>query len=116
LFGRKKRVAIADPPGTYAKAVDQLIAGLTRQGRQTLLEIPEEELARHHSGLAMRVRNDYGLRAGNPELLRSCADQASHLAGDPVIKFDADDAAALIVRGAWERLRASCLDSHDLVA
>jgi hypothetical protein len=97
---------ITNPPRTYAQAVDRLIAGLTAESREALCDFPEEELARQHSGLAMRLRQDYGLREGNAELLRSCAEEAGQPAEGQIAIFDADGAAHLIVRGAWEKLRA----------
>ncbi len=100
---------ITSPPRTYSEAVDRLIAGLSPESREALRDFSEEELDRQHSGLAMRLRNDYGLREGNPELLRSCADQAGYRDKGGAAMFDADAAAHLIVRGAWEKLRAeSC--------
>ncbi len=93
---------IENAPRTYDEAVHRLLAGLTPEERDALRDFPAEEIARQHSGLAMRLRRDYRLRQGNPELLRSCAEQA----GQPATEMDADEAASLIVRGAWEKLRA----------
>jgi hypothetical protein len=106
LKAEEKFFMIMRLPRTYAEAVDRLIAGLTPDGREALLDFSEEELARQHSGLAMRLREDYGLREGNSELLRSCAEQAGQLAEGQIGIFDADAAAHLIVRGAREKLRS----------
>ncbi len=93
-------------PHTYAEAVDRLLGELTPEHKEMLCDFPEDELARQHLGLAMRVRNEYGLRQGNGELLRSCAEEAGRASGGLVVELDADAASLLIVRGARERLRA----------
>jgi hypothetical protein len=68
-------------PRTVEEAVDRVIGWLDRKSRQRLQEMSEDELALLHFDLGLSIRNEFGLWAGNKELLRDCgcvgADAAS---------------------------------------
>jgi hypothetical protein len=95
---------INNPPTIYAEAVEHLIADLSPDNRAVLRDMSESELAIQHIFLGTSVRENYGLWGGNPELMASCARAAEALDWN-MAAFDADGAAALIIKGAWEKLR-----------
>ena len=67
MLKRKKRW-----PKTVDEAVDRLLSGLSDEDKAVLRETPKEELGRFHHGLGTYIRNEFGLWAGNKELIRDC--------------------------------------------
>jgi hypothetical protein len=85
-------------PRTVPEAVERLLASRTEGDLDTLRRTPEADLAGLHFGLALYVRNEFGLWQGNRELLDAALRDAGGLG-------DADAASTAIVHALWTRLR-----------
>ncbi|UCF94148.1 MAG: putative molybdenum carrier protein [Desulfobacterales bacterium] len=92
------------PPPTVAKALERLLSGLTLKDKTTIANMAEVELSTLHPHLGEYIQNEFGLLSGNTDLLRSCSFLArrGRVAGD--------EAAAIIIRELWKRLR----ETHKL--
>ena len=81
-------------PRTIEEEVNRLIAEMPPENKEQLAEVQTEEgLIHYHFGLGQYIRNEYGLWAGNDELLKECG--TAH----------ADDASGVIIKALWSRLR-----------
>ena len=82
-------------PETVDEAVDQLLVELSDENKATIHGMKREDMMRLHFGLGGWIRNNFGLWAGNEELLRSTG------------KTHPDDASGVILDALWERLQTS---------
>ena len=80
-------------PKTLNEAVEILISELSSTDKETIKAMKKEDLIRFHFGWGTRIRNEFGLWAGNTALLKSC--NASH----------PDDASGVIIESVWKRLQ-----------
>lgn len=96
-------------PRTIQEAVDRLALTLSQAEKDDIAGMTEADLIDLHFGLGMRIRNEFGLwRNQNPALLLDCQrvkfkDMANIPDGLPAIH--PDEAAMLIIRALWARLR-----------
>ena len=88
-----------DYPKTVEEAVNRLMSELPVYDKRRIAKMSEDGLFDLHVGLGMGIRNDFGLWAGNNELLESC----KAIAGDPDLHIDS--ASSLIIKALWERLQ-----------
>ena len=80
-------------PRSLDAAVEKLLTSMSEADKEHLRSMPEHDLISLHMGWAMGIRNDFGLWAGNDELLDSCG------------SLHPDDASMAIVHAVWERLQ-----------
>ena len=83
-------------PSRVDEAVNVLFDKVPDKEQDAIAKMPEHKMLALHEGLGMWVRNNFGLWAGNEDLL---ADTGA---------LDPDGASAVIVRTFWERLRRRC--------
>ena len=73
--------------------MERLLASLSAADLDSLRRMPEQQLINLHFGLALHIRNEFGLWAGNGDLLSACGTD------------EADAASAAIVHTLWARLQ-----------
>lgn len=88
-------------PSTVRQVVDRLISDLPFKDRVTIANLSESELPALDRNLGEYILNRYGLATANPGLLRSLRWTARRPLRDET------DAAAVVIRELWKRLRAS---------
>lgn len=96
---RQKAVPSSDHPEwpkTVEEAERQILSEMSEQDKQTLLEMPRENLPMLHFGWGMGIRNGLGLWGPNQALLRDCSK------GHPWV--DADSASWVIMEAVWDAL------------
>jgi hypothetical protein len=82
----------AEWPKTLNEAVKICLLTLTPQEKKALKNNSEENLILFHFDLAMNIRNEFGMWAGNDDLIRSC------------VEFEPDGASMAIVEAVWKEL------------
>ena len=80
-------------PSTLDQAVTRLIADMDDADRKMVRDSKQEDLILFHHGWGTAIRNEFGLRRGNTELLADCHSK------------DPDDASMLIIQSVWKRLQ-----------
>ncbi len=80
-------------PDTVEQAVLRLMEAMDDEDKQMVRDTKKEKLILFHHGLGTGIRNEFGLRRGNTNLLADCH------ARDP------DDASMVIIEAFWERLQ-----------
>jgi hypothetical protein len=88
-------------PNNVRQAVDRLIRDLPFKDRVRIANMSESELPALNRTLGEHIISKYGLVNGNPALVRS----VRWIARRPL--RDEADAAAVIIRELWKRLRAT---------
>ena len=58
-----------DYPTTLPQAVDRLLVELTDEQKEEIRSTPPQDLGRFHHSVGQYIRNEFGLWAGNDELL-----------------------------------------------
>jgi hypothetical protein len=91
-------------PKTVEEAVDRLIDELSLKDRTTLSNLSEDELINLHISLGEYIRNEFGLWAGNKDLMASCCTIAQ------TEKIHEDTASTIIIEELWKSLR----ETHKL--
>lgn len=86
-------------PRTVEEAVDQLIPKISLKDRVTIANMSKEELSGLDMSLGNYIRNQFRLWSENHELLDTC-----RFFSDKT-ELTADDAASIIIRALWEKLR-----------
>ena len=86
-------------PKSVEEAVDILIDKLSIREKYQIAKMTQDDLAGLHFSLGLGIRNEFGLWAGNKDLLESC----TSLVGQEIIH--PDDASALIIKELWKKLR-----------
>jgi hypothetical protein len=87
------------PPTTVDQAVERLISELSLKDKTTIANMAEVELSVLYTTIGEYIRNEFGLWSGNEDLLISCCFFAKRE------KITVDDAASIIIRELWKRLR-----------
>ena len=80
-------------PTTVDDAVDSILSSMSKEDKQTVKCAKEADLIMFHFGWGNNIRNQFGLWAGNQELLASCGE------------LHPDDASGVIIKGVWDRLK-----------
>lgn len=80
-------------PRTIREAVDHLLGVLSEENKAEIRVLQKPELARHHFGLGVHIRNNFGLWQGNQVLLDDCG------------AASADSASTRILEALWVRLQ-----------
>lgn len=88
-------------PNRVGQAVDRLIGDLPFKDRVSIANMSESELPTLNRTLGEHIISQYGLANGNPALLKSLRWTARRVPADET------DAAAIIIRELWKRLRVS---------
>lgn len=88
-------------PTNVRRAVDRLIGDLPFRDRVSIANMSESELPTLNRTLGEHIISQYGLVNGNPELLKSLRWTARR------VLTDETDAAAVMIRELWKRLRVS---------
>ena len=91
-------------PKSVEEAVDLLIENLSIREKYKIAKMSQNDLPGLHFSLGLGIRNEFGLWAGNKDLLESCAS----LVGQEIIH--PDDASALIIKELWKKLQ----ETHTL--
>lgn len=64
------------------------------KNKKRLKNTTENDLINYHFGLGAFVRSEFGLWAGNKELLKSCGSET----------MPPDDASTVIIKAVWKKL------------
>lgn len=91
--------AFAIPPRTIDEAVERLMSELSLKDRATIANKTLEELTSLRMSLGGYIKNNFGLLAGNQELMKACRIVSKDA------KLQVEDATALIIRELWQELR-----------
>jgi hypothetical protein len=86
-------------PQTLQEAIETLIAYLPLKQKATIANMAESELIKLNASLARYILNKFGLWSGNQNLFVSCQTKADY----PL--HNEDDAAAVIVKELWRKLK-----------
>jgi hypothetical protein len=92
------------PPKTVNDAVNRLVSELSLKDKTMIANMAEVELSVLHTTVGEYIRNEFGLWAGNEDLMISCCFIAKR------DKVSEDDASSIIIRELWKRLK----ESHKL--
>ena len=76
-------------PRTVAQAVDQALAKMTAGEKERIRIMRREDVPTLLHGFQMTARHEYGLSAGNPELLKSCGSETMVLEDCLLVILDA---------------------------
>jgi len=86
-------------PKTVDEAVDRLISELTLKDKTKVAKMGREDLSALPLTMGQYIREQFGLREGNEELMQSCRS----ISGENDIHEET--ASAIIINALWERLR-----------
>ena len=98
-FQNHSRASTEKQPETVQEAIEILISNLALKEKTTIANMSEEELIKLNANLGRHIMDKFGLWSGNEKLVESCLDLADY----PL--HNEDDAAAVIVRELWLKLR-----------
>ena len=87
------------PPKNVAEAVEKLTSELSLKDKTTIAHMAEHELSTLRTNLGEYIRNEFGLRSGNKDLMTSCCFVAQR------DKVHEDGAASIIIKELWKKLR-----------
>ena len=88
-------------PKTVEQAVEVLLAVLPQEEKAKIIKLGKDNLGSLHFGLGMWIRNEFGLWAGNRDLLDDVARLTGLEKGEEV---HPDDASDLIIYKLWKKL------------
>jgi hypothetical protein len=100
LQDRSSAIAIKHPE-TVQEAIEILMADLPLKEKATIANMTEDELITLNANLGRYIMDKFGLWSGNEKLMESCLELSNY----PL--HDEDDAAAVIVKELWQRLKQS---------
>jgi hypothetical protein len=99
----------AELPRTVQEAVERLRLSLSLAEQEAIAAKREAGLIDLHFGLGARIRNEFGLWQGNPALLLDCQrlklKDMANIPDSGVALLHPDEAAMVIIRALWTRLR-----------
>ena len=98
-FRERRRSGSEIPPQTVQDAIQELVRKLPLKEKATIANMVEDELIDLNAYLGRYILDKFGLWSGNQKLFDACmafADYPLH---------NEDDAAAVIVKALWQRLR-----------
>ena len=98
-FQDNNRDSNAKPPKTVQEAIEILVSNLPLKEKTTIANMSEEELIKLNANLGRYVMDKFGLWSGNEKLVESCLELTDY----PL--HNEDDAAAVIVKELWLKLR-----------
>jgi hypothetical protein len=98
-FENHSRASTEKQPETVQEAIEILISNLALKEKTTIANMSEEELIKLNANLGRYIIDKFGLWSGNEKLVESCLELADY----PL--HNEDDAAAIIVRELWLKLR-----------
>jgi hypothetical protein len=98
-FQNNGRASTQQQPETLREAIEILISNLPLREKTTIANMVEEELIKLNASLGRYIMDKFGLWSGNEKLMESCLELADY----PL--RDEDDAAAVIVKELWLKLR-----------
>ena len=98
-FQNDGRAAAAKQPESVQEAIEILISDLPLKEKTTIANMLEEELIKLNAHLGRDIMETFGRWSGNDKLVESCLELADY----PL--HDEDDAAAVIVKELWLKLR-----------
>lgn len=103
-IAQKKRFPqpVVPPPSTMAAALDHLERSLSLKDKATIANMAGEELVSLHFTLGDYINTHFDLFTTNSPLLADCRQNAGRKDLLPA------DAAAVIIRRLWQRLRDTC--------
>ena len=90
---------MVNKPKTIEEAIQLLINELPLKEKTTIANMTEDELINLNSNIGRYILDQFGLWSGNEELVESCLAYADY----PL--HNEDDAAAVIIKELWFRLR-----------
>jgi len=93
-------------PVTFEEAIEKLKTDLGPEELEKLRQFVRNDLIKLHFGLAMDIRNSYGLWGGNDALSQDIADRmggAAHV----------DDMSHFLIESLWEMLQDNSDESDD---
>jgi hypothetical protein len=91
-------------PKTIDEAVERLITDTPLKFRADLSKMDQGELVNLHFSVGAFIRNQFGLRNNNVDLLNDCREISG------ITFMNPDDAASFIIKELWKRLR----ETHKL--
>ena len=94
----------AQYPKSVEEAVAFLIDKLSLKEKDQIAKMSQKDLILLHFSLGLGIRNEFGLWAGNKDLLESCAIVVGEKNIHP------DDASSVIITELWKKLR----ETHTL--
>jgi len=99
---KERRTLPVSAPTTMEAALDHLEEGLSLKDKTTIANMDSDELVSLHFSLGDYINRHFALFTANTDLLVECRERSGlpHLL--PA------DAAAVIIRALWDRLRQSC--------
>ena len=97
----QSRASAGKHPDTVQEAIEILIADLPLKEKATIANLTEDELITLNANLGRYIMDKFGLWSGNEKLMESCLELANY----PL--HDEDDAAAVIVKELWLKLKQS---------
>jgi hypothetical protein len=98
-FQNNSRASAVKQPETVQEAVETLISDLPLKEKTTIANMTEDELIKLNANIGRYILDKFDLWSGNEKLLESCLALANY----PL--HDEDDAAAVIVKALWQKLR-----------
>jgi hypothetical protein len=98
-FQKNSDASAAKQPETVEEAIETLISDLPLKEKTTIANMAEDELIKLNANLGRYILDKFGLWSGNEKLAESCLARANY----PL--HDEDDAAAVIVKELWQKLR-----------
>lgn len=98
-FRKHNQGAFNKMPQTVNEAVEILIGQLPLKQKTTIANMAESELIQLNASLGRYILNKFGLWAGNEKLAESCLTKVNY----PL--HNEDDAAAVIVKELWRKLK-----------
>lgn len=98
-FEHNNHASTAKQPKTVQEAIEILISNLPLKEKTTIANMSEEELIKLNANIGRYIMDKFGLWSGNEKLVESCLALADY----PL--HNEDDAAAVIVKELWLKLR-----------
>jgi len=86
-------------PRTVNEAVDRLVSEMSLKDKIELTRMNENQLGLCDQNLGKYIKNNFGLRTGNQDLVKSCRFASGKH------DFQEDKASAVIIKILWEKLR-----------
>jgi hypothetical protein len=81
-------------PKTLNEAVSNILNTMDEESKNKVRQTPKDDLIKYHHGWGTGIRNEFGLRKGNKELILSACGKPCH----------PDDASMKIIEAVWVSL------------
>jgi uncharacterized protein DUF6794 len=93
-------------PESVEEAIELLHRLVGAEQGNRLATVPEQDLVFEHLGLALAIRQAFGLWEGNVKLMENCAKAMGYLGKRTADLPHPDDVSMYLLRRLWQRLRA----------